>query len=100
MKAGYNFFEYRVHTSIYAFCSSLHLVFFLQWHLVFYHVQNTSLCILYCGVLSNNTPENEKGTNHSCDDLSLKAGVSLQFSNNLVKDLMAINERCALIGIL
>ena len=24
-------------------------------------------------VLSNNTPENKKGTNHSCDDLSLKA---------------------------
>ena len=40
-------------------------------------------------VLSNNTPENEKGTNHTFDDLSLKSGLDGTRTRDLCRDRAA-----------
>jgi len=37
--------------------------------------------------LTGNSGENEQGTNHACNDLSLVAGLTIQFSNLFMFDL-------------
>ena len=55
-----------------------------------FRTENVNSIFLAIAALSGNTGENEKGTNHSSNDLSPQAGIRLQPSNRFRNDLEEI----------